>query len=837
MISRKMYAFILATLLAGLVAAPCGASDAIALNEKEYFAGPGFSFLLFHNNYQVGNQGGLQMILNGERVLDTGDLLLVPKQGQEGPELRVLRREVDRAQQSATVFGEIEGWNSGYQLITKTDGRSIFITLKLDKPLDWSKVEQAGFRMSIYPGTYFSASFQGDTESGVFPQQYTGKRILCRPTTTLRVAQEDPLRSFTATRQDGTLVLVDTRQGGPESWFLLVAPLAPGSDATEVNVTITPRIDPKWRRAPVIGVSQVGYLPGQTKRAIVELDPRDAGGDAVKLFRVELKGERRLVKAEVPKPWGKFLRFGYAMFDFSDVREPGVYTLEYRGEKAGPFRIAEHVYDEAWQPTLEYFLPVQMCHVAVIEGLRTWHGACHLDDALQAPAHKDYIDGYMQRGLETKYADNQHVPGLDWGGWHDAGDYDLPAGSSAMTTLPLALAQEEFRPSIDLTSIHRPEREVLLHDADGKQDLLQQIEFGAESMLVSYRVAGYIFPGIIESTERQYNFLGDPVNITDNRVYDPKLKPLQVSGERSGKLDDRWVFTNRNTGLQYEVAQALAAASRVLRGYNDALADESLKAAENLWQYEQTHSPDFSPNSYVPRSDGGFHSQELAATAELLITTGQAKYRDHLVALLPAFRGISGEQFGTGPGWVLVRVLPKMDHSEFKAAVKELARKWKAAADERAASNPWGVHYAPEISNPEYKLETRSHIHSGFVWGEGWNLQEDALRQYYLHKGFPEMFGVEPILATVDLVLGAHPANNESYVSGVGAKSPLIAYGINRADWSHIPGGVISGASLVKPDYMELKKFPFLWYQTEYVISGAATYIFDLLAAEKLVGR
>ena len=48
--------------------------------------------------------------------------------------------------------------------------------------------------------------------------------------------------------------------------------------------------------------------------------------------------------------------------------------------------------------------------------------------------------------------------------------------------------------------------------------------------------------------------------------------------------------------------------------------------------------------------------------------------------------------------------------------------------------------------------------------------------------------------------------------------------------------GVISGASLVKPDYMELKKFPFLWYQTEYVIGGAATYIFDVLAAEKLVG-
>ena len=65
----------------------------------------------------------------------------------------------------------------------------------------------------------------------------------------------------------------------------------------------------------------------------------------------------------------------------------------------------------------------------------------------------------------------------------------------------------------------------------------------------------------------------------------------------------------------------------------------------------------------------------------------------------------------------------------------------------------------------------------------------------------------------------------------------MIAGGYNQADWSHIPGGVISGASLVKPDYMELKDFPFLWYQTEYVLSGAATYIFDVLAAQKLAGE
>jgi hypothetical protein len=82
-----------------------------------------------------------------------------------------------------------------------------------------------------------------------------------------------------------------------------------------------------------------------------------------------------------------------------------------------------------------------------------------------------------------------------------------------------------------------------------------------------------------------------------------------------------------------------------------------------------------------------------------------------------------------------------------------------------------------------------------------------------------------------------HPADNRSFVSGVGAQSALAAYGYNRADWSHIPGGVISGTSLIRPDFPEFKEFPFLRCQMEYVIGGAAAYIFDVLAAQKLAGE
>ncbi len=802
------------------------ASDRIVLNDKEYFEAPGFSFLLFHNNYQVGYQGGLQMIQNGERLLDSGDLYLVPKAGSaRDVQMRALRRVADRANSSATVFGEVAD-GASYQLVCRTDGERILIALKLDRPVDWNVYAQAGFRITLFLGAYYNKAYNADAEAGIFPRQFTGETVLVRSTRRLRIAEDDPARTVLFNRSGGTLTLLDRRAGSPESWFTVAAPIAPGSKDTEVEVAITPAIDPAWRRPAVIGISQAGYHPAQPKRAVIELDPRDATGAPVTLYRLQLEGGRKVAKSAAAKPWGQFLRYRYEIFDFSDIREPGVYTIETRGQTAGPFRIDAGLYSEVWKPTLQYFLPAQMCHVAVREGTRTWHGPCHLDDALQAPAGRLYIDGYRQGDRETRFADNEHIPGLDWGGWHDAGDNDLPAGSIANTTLFLALAQEEFAPKLDETSIDRAHREVRLHVADGRSDLAQQIEYGAEGLLASYRVAGHIFPGIIESTSRQYGHLGDPVNITDNRVEDG----------RSGKSDDRWAFTNRNTGLQYLSAQALAAAGRALAETNPALAKESIAAAARLFDYEQAHDPVYAINAYVPR-DSGFHSQEISAVAELLLTTGEPRYRDRLIALLPQIRKISAEDFAHGPGWVLVRTLPRIDDPGFRSTVMDLAKKWKAASDELAASNPYGVHLPAEIAHPEYKLETRSGIHSGFVWGPGWNMQEDAARQYYFHKHLPDLFTEEPLLALVNFVLGCHPGSNESYVSGLGAHSPIIAYGFNRADWSHIPGGVISGAALVKPDFMELKEYPFLWYQTEYVIGGAATYIFDVLAADKLLNR
>ena len=92
-------------------------------------------------------------------------------------------------------------------------------------------------------------------------------------------------------------------------------------------------------------------------------------------------------------------------------------------------------------------------------------------------------------------------------------------------------------------------------------------------------------------------------------------------------------------------------------------------------------------------------------------------------------------------------------------------------------------------------------------------------------------------MPALNFILGCHPGSNQaSFASGVGAQSATVGYGLNRADWSYIPGGVISGTALIRPDFPELLTFPFLWQQTEYVLGGGSShYMFLVLAAEQLL--
>lgn len=804
-------------------------APSLALNDLEYLEMPGLNVMLAHDFYPEGHQGGVGFIQNGLRLATNGDIRLEPTPGQWQPVPKVGKRVVDFATQEISVRMEYPdpernrtGFNPidypdlkfAYTLRVRPEGAAFRITVDLDQPLPAEWIGRVGFNMELFPGILFGKSFSSDGNVGIFPRQANGpgaksgadgyqlaplaqgRRIVVAP-------ESDELRVAFENLGAGDLQLLDGRAQHDNGWFVLRSLVPAGATKNAIEWIVTPHAIPGFKSAPVIQVSQVGYHPAQDKIAVVELDRTDTTRHPIRLVRIAGDGRHETALERAPHEWGRFLRYNYLQLDFTEVTQPGMYFVEYGSQRSHPFKIGADVYQRhVWQPALEYFLPVQMCHMRINDRYRVWHGACHLDDARMAPVSHNHFDGYIQGpSTLTSFKPGETVPGLNRGGWHDAGDYDLRVESQSETIRGLALAWEEFGVDYDNTTVDQGTLVTEIHRPDGKPDVLQQVEHGALTIVGGYNSLGRLYRGIIEPTLRQYVLLGDAVSHSDGKFFKPPADgsaapPVGVPGGP----DDRWVFTEENPRREYTAGAGLAAASRVLRGYNDALAADCLRIARELWER-------------TPHKDSPFR---LHLAVELLIATGDREYADAIVAQRDAI--VKGIQYS---GWLVSRVLKQLGNDEFTAAITEAVRGYRTAVDSLEHKTPYGVPYEPAI------------------WGAGWGIQNFGQEQYYLHTAFPEIFPARLTLHALNFILGCHPGSNTaSFASGVGSKSLTTAYGVNRADWSYIPGGSASGTALIRPDFPELLEWPFLWQQTEYVLGGGTTdYIFLVLAADHLLNK
>jgi len=249
-------------------------------------------------------------------------------------------------------------------------------------------------------------------------------------------------------------------------------------------------------------------------------------------------------------------------------------------------------------------------------------------------------------------------------------------------------------------------------------------------------------------------------------------------------------------------AAQLAGAARVLRGFNNALSKECIDIAKEI--YNNTEA-------------GGFLvGAKLQVAVELYLATDQQSYLDFI---------LSQQQLITKniarTGWFTARIAKLLESKkdkrsrQFVTAFRAALADYKTQFDKQSAETPYGVPYRPSI------------------WGAGWDIQRFGFEYYFLASAYPEIFSTSTINSALDFILGCHPGSNTaSFASGVGARSATVAYGLNRADWSYIPGGVVSGTALIRPDFPELLEFPFLWQQTEYVLGGGSShYMFLVLAA------
>ena len=837
-------------LLCGLWAliSACALSNAqeFKLNPSGYFQNGGVDVMAFDDIYPEGHQGGVCIIMHGNRVATNGDIRLEQTPGQWQPVPAQRSRKVDVSANAIVAnlsypdsSRHLTGFNPmiypdlqfNYTVTVRGVGGSVEITVDLDRPIPEEFIGKVGFNFELFPGSLFGKPWIMDDQTGIFPQQPNGPAIsipsnhrhtgnylpesvnedkkadilqlvgsgyspivaddlIAEPYAagySFTIRPDDPYNRFTIKSDSEMLKLYDGRMNHNNGWFVVRTDIPAGVTKGAIKWTITPNTVKDWLYKPVVQTSQLGYHPAQPKLAVIELDKRDQPQVKAELYSVTPQGEK-LVKTIDLKSWGAFLRYNYLKADFSDIKEEGLYLIRYGASVSSVFRIAKNIYDRGvWQPVLEYFLPVQMCHMRVNEKYRVWHNFCHLDDARMAPA-LNHIDGYSQgTSTLTRFNPGDIVPGLNVGGWHDAGDFDLRVESQSGEAYILALAYESFGQKYDATAIDFHTRITEIHQPDGKPDMLQQVENGALSVVGAYRSLGRLYRGIICNDLRQYVLLGDAGAMTDNIP---------------GNKDDRWVFTEDNPSRELSTAAHLAAVSRVLKGFNDTLSVQSLQTARTLFD--------------ITRDEPRAKSSRIHAAVELFITTGDAKYKNYLLKE----RAYIQEHI-KDLGWIIARADQQIGNSDFSSAIRKSLQNLSAEFEKQRTETPYGIPYRPHI------------------WGAGWDIQAFGFRQYFLSKSYPDLFDADYVFNALNFVLGCHPGSNTaSFASGVGAKSATVGYGLNRADWSYIPGGVISGTALIRPDFPELLTFPYLWQQTEYVLGGGSShYMFLVLAAQQLLNK
>ena len=805
----------------------CQAQD-LQLNDLDYFERQGVNVLVFSNSFNGGfndeKNSGIEIIHHGVRTVQGGAVRLnnTPEQWDLVP--KMTNRRVDRENGSIEVGLRYDDYDFDSRVVVTAKGKAVEIAVYLDKPVPEKLAGEAGFNIEFLPSQYWLKTFLMDGRLNRFPR-YATSQTITRPNSEkprqfkgfktyddrgtdrfvdplpleighqIVVATDDPSRMIKITSEDAELKLFDGRMLAQNGWFVLRSVLPKGKTGKVVTWTVEPNAIENWIREPNIGFSQIGYIPEQPKVAVIELDKKDRMLSTASLMRINTDGSTtEAFKGDV-KAWGPYFKYNYVKFDFSAVKEPGVYYIQYGNTKTNDFLIDAHVYDKITDATTDVWVPIHMNHMYVTEGYRTWHGEPFKEGYLQAP-ESDHFDLHRQGpSTDTKYKPLELIPGLNVGGFFDAGDFDIETGSNINVVQNLIRAWELFKPQRDETFVSQQQRYVDLHRPDGVPDVLQFIEHGVLNLVAQAEQIGHMASTLSNSILDNYHHLGDAASITDGLHYDPSLKPYEVSadGKRSGTPDDMWAFTNRNPSLDLQAAGVFTSAARVLKGYNDELAERAQKQADRLRKEAES----------LMAQRRGRRNAQAEADYDWLTGTGDGNYRN-------VARNLQ----------TMLDSIPMKD-AAYKEGLRPAVQQYADYIRSFDTQNPYGVPIG---------LGNWAGVNAVLNFGITVN---------YAHIYFPDIVKKDEVYRVANWLYGCHPYHNYSFVAVVGATRPKqVFYGNNRADFSAIPGNVAPGLLFRKPDHFEnYDDWPFLWGQNEGTIAGNTQYIIFGSALKNIVNE
>lgn len=821
----------------------------LKLNDNSYFERQGVNVLVFSNSFNGGfndeKNSGIEIIQHGVRAVQGGAVRLnnTPEQWDLVPKMTY--RKVDREQGSIEVGLRYEDYDFDSRVVVTAKGKAVEIAVWLDEPVPEELVGNAGLNLEFLPSKYWLKTYTMDGRLNRFPR-YATSQTVARPNSEkprqfkgfktyddrgtgkfvdplpletghdITMAMDDLERMISIRSDDAELKLYDGRMLAQNGWFVLRSVLPEGKTGKVVSWTVEPHAIGGWIRKPNIGFCQVGYTPDQPKVSVIELDKNDSPEATAALMRINEDGTVSKAYEGKIDVWGPYYKYNYVKFDFSDVQTPGIYYIQYDTVKTNNFLIDSRVYDKITDATTDVWVPIHMNHMFVNEGYRVWHGEPFKEGYLQAPPSDHFDMHYQGPTTDTKYKPLELIPGLNVGGFFDAGDFDIETGANTNVVENLVRAWELFKPLRDETFVSEEQRYVDLHRPDGTPDILQYIEHGVLNLVAQAEQIGHMASTLSNSVLDNYHHLGDAASITDGLHYDPSLKPYEVSadGKRSGTPDDMWAFTSRNTWLDMRASTMFAAAAHALKGYNDSLAARALAQSKRLMKEAEEFAEQRakSGENNARRRRGGMTATNL----QLYVATQEKGYLDDFKKEI----WDELEQNATRTLQTALDAIPYMDE------------------DYRKKLRPYVEEYAQYIRDFDRKNPYGVPIGEGNWAGIG-PLLSFGTTVCFAHLYYPDIVEKAEVYRAINWLFGCHPYHNYSFVAAVGAARPKnVFYGNNRADFSFIPGNVAPGVLFRKPDHFEnFDDWPFLWGQNEGTIAGNTQYIILGSAFKHIVER
>ncbi len=376
-----------------------------------------------------------------------------------------------------------------------------------------------------------------------------------------------------------------------------------------------------------IRINQVGYLPGETKTAII-MSVKDISGAS---FQVLNQNLTEAYSGSLSDDRGPYLAFPHHFVaDFSALQEPGRYTVSANDNSSPPFRIAKAIYSDVVETTLKFFR-MQECGNINNE----FRSPCHLKDATSVI------------GAQTTISKLDLV-----GSWHDAGDYTKYLITTAYASYFLLL------------SYHQQHALLKNGSRNVAQEALNEARVGTDWLLKLHYQPDRLIVQVSDARDHDVGWrLPEKDRLENNRpAYDEPSRAV--------------------CGI-YAATMALAAKTFAEAG-DPAYAARCLQQAREVFDLADTGIPNYSAVAEQMYCDKSYLDNLTLGATELYRMTGEQKYLTRAIGWCDSLEIMQWLSWGDLEGLAFARI------GQYHPPAFQRLHLVLSKFDEIANSNPFG---------------------------------------------------------------------------------------------------------------------------------------------------